>query len=157
MRKLKYLLLFLVMLFFTAIPLQAQAYRLDVMRGIEHPPKSVKMPAYPTGSDEMMKFIEKFLIYPKDALKKKIEGRVVVQFIVSKKGNIQSIKVVRGLSPSCDKEAVRIISIMPKWSPGEVDGKVADLKYTLPILFSFSKSEETSHISVVCDGLSVRE
>lgn len=82
MRKLKYLLLFLIMLFFTAIQLQAQAYRLDAMRGIEHPPQVVKMPAYPTGTDEMMKFIEKFLIYPKDALKNKIEGRVIVQFIV---------------------------------------------------------------------------
>lgn len=153
MKKLKCLLLSLIMLSFIAIQLQAQPYRLDGMRGIGHQPEGIKMPVYPTGTDEMMKFIEKSLIYPKDALKNKIEGRVVVQFIVPKDGNIQSIKVVKSLSPSCDKEAVRIVSIMPKWFPGEVDGKVADITYTLPILFRFSKSENTSYDILDCGGL----
>ena len=154
MKRIKYLLFSLIILFLTASHLQAQAYRLDVLKELEHPSKNrgeVKMPVYPTGTDEMKRFIEMFLIYPKDALQNKIEGRVVVRFIVSKEGNINKITVVRGLSPSCDKEAIRVVSIMPKWIPGEINGVAADIEYTLPIRFKFSESDETSISVVICD------
>ena len=154
MKRIKHLSLSLLILFFFASHLQAQAYRLDVLKEMEHPSKNrgeVKMPVYPTGTDEMKRFIEMFLIYPKDAVKNKIEGRVVVRFIVSKEGNINKITVVRGLSPSCDKEAIRVISIMPKWIPGEINKVAADIEYTLPIRFKFSESDETSISAVICD------
>ena len=75
------------------------------------------------------------MAYPNSARINKIEGTVVVQFVVDKYGNLISPYVVRGISPDCDKEALRILSVMPKWIPGHHNGKDVKVAFTLPIRF----------------------
>jgi protein TonB len=99
-----------------------------------------EMPEFPGGMSELMKFIQKNMRYPKTAIKKGIEGRVICQFTVTKDGSIENIIVVRGLHKSLDKEAIRIIKKMPKWKPGEdFNGQAIDCKYTIPVKFKLNK------------------
>ena len=63
------------------------------------------------------------------------QGRVIVQFVVNKDGSIVDVKVVRGVDPYLDKEAIRVISTMPKWKPGEQRGKPVRCKFTVPVMF----------------------
>lgn len=100
----------------------------------------VDMPEFPGGMSELMKFIQENMQYPKIAIKKGIEGRVICQFTVTKDGSIEDIIVVRGLHKSLDKEAVRVIKKMPKWKPGKnYEGQVQDCKYTIPVTFKLPK------------------
>lgn len=94
-----------------------------------------RMPEFPGGEKELINYLQEKIIYPKDALKESIQGRVVVSFIIEKNGSLSSIEVVRGITASLDKEALRIIRSMPKWKPGEQRDKVVRVKYTLPIRF----------------------
>lgn len=94
------------------------------------------MPIFPGGNDEMFKFIDKQLIYPSSAMKNKIEGMVVCNFIVEIDGSISDITVVRSISDELDKEAIRIIKSFPKWIPGKQGGKAVKVKFTLPIKFT---------------------
>ena len=74
--------------------------------------------------------------YPADAEKQKIEGRVIATFIVETDGSISNIEVARPVFPSLDAEAVRVLSGMPKWTPGRQNGKEVRVKYTVPISFN---------------------
>ena len=99
-----------------------------------------EVPEFPGGMSELMKFIQKNMRYPKIAIKKAIEGRVICQFTVTKDGSIEDIIVVRGLHKSLDKEAVRVIKKMPKWKPGKnYKSEVKDFKYTIPVTFKLPK------------------
>jgi protein TonB len=93
------------------------------------------MPEFPGGEAELMKFISKNVKYPKSAQKKKIEGKVIVEFIIDTAGNAVDPKVVKSLSPELDAESLRIISIMPKWKPGTANGKKVRVMYRLPIKY----------------------
>jgi uncharacterized protein len=92
-------------------------------------------PEYPGGYAEMVNFIKKNLKYPKAAVKKKIEGTVYVQFTVEKDGSISDVATIKGISAECDGEAERVVSLMPKWKPGKVDGKGVLVRMVLPINF----------------------
>ncbi|MBR6843255.1 MAG: energy transducer TonB [Prevotella sp.] len=94
-----------------------------------------KMPEYPGGQAALFEYLSKNVKYPADAEKKKIEGRVLVTFVVNTDGSITDIEVVRKTFPSLDAEAVRVISGMPKWKPGEQKGKKVRVKYTVPLNF----------------------
>lgn len=94
-----------------------------------------EMPEFPGGMMECMKFLSKNVKYPAEAHEKGIEGRVIVQFIVEKDGSITNAKVVRGIHPSLDAEALRITNAMPKWKPGKQKGEVVSVKFTIPISF----------------------
>ncbi len=94
-----------------------------------------QMPSFPGGEAEMMKFIGSNLRYPVVAQESGIQGRVVVRFVVTKEGNIDQVEVVRGIDPSCDREAMRVVKSMPKWTPGRQNGKSVPVYFTLPILF----------------------
>ena len=94
-----------------------------------------KMPEYPGGQAALFEYLQKNVKYPADAEKKKIEGRVLVTFVVNTDGSITDIEVVRKTFPSLDAEAVRVISGMPKWKPGEQKGKKVRVKYTVPLSF----------------------
>jgi TonB family protein len=94
------------------------------------------MPQYPGGQDSMMRFLAKNIKYPKEAIDKKITGRVIAQFIVDKNGKISSPKVLRGIGGGCDEEAIRVINLMPNWKPGKDKGKEVDVYFTLPIVFA---------------------
>jgi protein TonB len=99
-----------------------------------------EVPEFPGGMSELMKFIQKNMRYPKIAIKKAIEGRVICQFTVTKDGSIENIIVIRSLHKSLDKEAVRIIKKMPKWTPGKnYKRENIDSKYVIPVKFKLNK------------------
>lgn len=81
-------------------------------------------------------WVNEHLVYPKAARKSGKQGRVITRFTIDKDGTITKVKVLRGVSPELDAEAVRVISSSPKWSPGMINGKVVRVTYTFPIIFS---------------------
>ncbi|WP_297905828.1 M56 family metallopeptidase [uncultured Parabacteroides sp.] len=93
------------------------------------------MPQYPGGDEELLKFIAQSIKYPVDAQQAGIQGRVICSFVVDKKGNIVEPKIIRGIDPSLDAEALRVIGTMPRWTPGRQDGKRVRVLYTVPITF----------------------
>ena len=94
-----------------------------------------QMPEFPGGMEEMMKFLQGNIQYPANAAKNKIEGRVVLQFVVEKDGQIGEVKVARPVDPELDAEALRVVKSMPNFIPGRQDGKPVAVWYTIPISF----------------------
>ncbi len=94
-----------------------------------------QMPQFPGGEAELMKYIQKNLKYPPVAMENNIQGRVVVQFVVTKTGKIGEVKVARGKDPDLDKEAVRVVKSLPDFIPGKMNGQSVNVWYTLPITF----------------------
>lgn len=79
-------------------------------------------PCFPGGDTSLMRFINKTREYPKSAYERGIQGRVTCSFVVNSDGTISHISVIRGVEPSLNKEAIRILSQMPEWQPGKIDG-----------------------------------
>ena len=98
-------------------------------------------PEFPGGMQACMVFLAKNIKYPVSAQEAKIEGRVIVQFIVKKDGTIADPIVMRGVSPELDAEALRVVSLMPNWKPGRQRGKTVNVKYTIPIMFRLQQDE----------------
>ena len=94
-----------------------------------------KMPKFPGGGAELMKYLSSNIKYPVEAHKAGIQGRVVVSFVVNKDGTVKDAKIVRSVDKSIDAEALRVISAMPKWQPGYQDGKAVSVRYTVPVTF----------------------
>lgn len=94
-----------------------------------------KMPGFPGGDAALFKFLGDNVKYPVIAQENGIQGRVICQFVVNRDGSIVDVEVVRSVDPSLDKEAIRVIKSMPKWSPGQQRGKPVRVKYTLPVNF----------------------
>ena len=95
-----------------------------------------QMPEYPNGGMAgLMQFLSKNIKYPTIAQENGIQGRVTVQFVVNKDGSIVDAKVLRGVDPYLDKEALRVVNSMPKWKPGMQRGKPVRVKYTVPVMF----------------------
>lgn len=90
---------------------------------------------FPQGKEAMMKFITKNLKYPEKAIKDSITGRVFVSFIVEKDGNLSNIKVMRDIGGGCGEEAIRVMKLMPKWTPAKVGNKLVRQQYYMPIEF----------------------
>lgn len=99
---------------------------------------SAVMPEFPGGAQKLMSFIARNIQYPKEIAQGEAgaQGRVIVQFIVDKDGNIINPRIVRGVDPYLDKEALRVVNLMPKWKPGELeDGTKVAVYYTIPVMF----------------------
>ena len=94
-----------------------------------------EMPEFPGGDAELLKFISKSIKYPVIAQENGIQGRVICSFVINRDGSVVDATVVRGVDPSLDKEALRVINTMPKWKPGKQRGKPVRVKYTVPIIF----------------------
>ncbi len=94
-----------------------------------------KMPEFPGGKEALNKYINTSIIYPEEALKQEISGRIYLSFTVEKDGSITDVKVSRGLHPLLDKEGVRIVKNMPKWIPGSMKGKIVRTTQTIPVKF----------------------
>lgn len=94
-----------------------------------------QMPEYPGGMPALIEFLKSNIKYPKDAETQKVEGKVLVLFVVETDGNISDVKVARKVFPSLDAEAVRVVQAMPKWAPGKIKGRSVKVRYTLPIMF----------------------
>ncbi|WP_302460257.1 energy transducer TonB [Parabacteroides johnsonii] len=97
------------------------------------------MPEFPGGMKALLNFIDNNVQYPAEARKKGIQGRVHVQFIVDEDGYIIEPNIVRSVEPALDKEALRIIKILPQWKPGTLQGKAVKVKYTIPVAFKLNK------------------
>ena len=96
------------------------------------------MPQYPGGPNEMMRYIQENIKYPQSAKDNKIEGRVFVSFVVEKDGSITNAAVMRGIDKECDAEALRVVALMPKWTPGQHKGEVVRTQFTIPIYYKFN-------------------
>lgn len=94
-----------------------------------------QMPKFPGGDAELMKYIQEHLRYPTMAAENNIQGRVVVQFVVTKNGSIGEVKVIRSRDQDLDKEAVRVVKSLPNFIPGRMNGQPVNVWYTLPINF----------------------
>ena len=94
-----------------------------------------QMPEFPGGMKEMLKFLQDNVKYPESAMKKNVQGRVIVQFVVEKDGTPTEFKVLRSVDPDLDAEALRVMKAMPKWKPGMQKGQVVRVKFTVPVSF----------------------
>jgi TonB family protein len=92
-----------------------------------------QMPQFPGGEKELFKFINKNLKYP--VTEPDVIGKVICRFIVNKDGSVSNIEVIRSLEPECDKEAIRVIKLLPKFIPGKMNGSNVRVWYTIPITF----------------------
>jgi len=97
-----------------------------------------EIPEFPGGMMECMKFLAQNIKYPPQAIADNIEGRVIIQMVIKKDGSIQDAKVARGVHPLLDKEALRVVNLMPKWKPGKHKGEAVNVRFTLPVLFRLS-------------------
>lgn len=96
-------------------------------------------PQYPGGHEAMVKFMIENVKYPADAKKKGIQGKVFVSFTVQKNGKIANVKVAEPVNALLDAEAIRVVSSMPEWIPGKVNGKAADMQVMLPVQFKLGE------------------
>ena len=126
-------LLFILMLCFTALA-TAGAQQTEKPLGKVYDIVEV-MPQFPGGQGELMKYLRNNIKYPAEAQKKKIEGRVIVTFVVDKKGRVVNPMVERSVHPLLDAEALRVVKRMPKWTPGRMNGESVNVKFRLPITF----------------------
>ncbi len=94
-----------------------------------------QMPKFPGGDAELMKYIQEHLRYPTMAAENNIQGKVVVQFVVTKNGSVGEVKVIRSRDQDLDKEAVRVVKSLPNFIPGRMNGQPVNVWYTLPINF----------------------
>ncbi|GHU92956.1 cell envelope biogenesis protein TonB [Bacteroidia bacterium] len=97
-----------------------------------------QMPVYPGGDTELMAFLKNNLNYPVVDQEMGVQGTVTARFVVNKDGSVGDVEIIRSLSPSCDKEAIRVIKKMKDWIPGKQNGLPVRVYYTLPVRFRLS-------------------
>jgi protein TonB len=108
---------------------------LSIKKGNAGDPEVDKQPEFKGGMEALFSYMMEEVKYPKEAANAGVEGKVFVEFTVTKEGKIKDAKVAKGAEESLDKEALRVVNAMPDWTPGEKDGKKVDVKMTLPIAF----------------------
>lgn len=94
-----------------------------------------QMPQFPGGDAALMKYLSNNINYPQIAMENGVQGRVIVQFVVTKNGTVGEVKVIRSVDRDLDKEAVRLCKSLPKFIPGKMNGQAVNVWYTLPITF----------------------
>jgi len=97
------------------------------------------MPIFPGGDEELLRFIKDHLVYPPRAQEMGLEGRVHIRFVVNSNGEVSDVTVLRGFDQACDKEAVRVIKLLPKWIPGRQNGRAVPVYYQVPIVFKLAR------------------
>ncbi|MDD4967984.1 MAG: energy transducer TonB [Paludibacter sp.] len=106
-----------------------------------------KMPQFPGGEKEVVAFLSKTMVYPEEAMKKNEHGKVVVQFVIGKTGKVENAKVLRGVSKELDAEALRVVGLLPDWTPGEQNGEKVAVYRIIPILFQSTTPEDAWQIN----------
>ncbi len=94
-----------------------------------------EMPAYPGGEDAMMKYINSNIVYPEVAKENNIQGTVTLSFVVNYKGVVDNVKLIKGVDPSLDNEAIRVVKSIPQWKPGRQGGKPVNVSFSVPVKF----------------------
>ena len=94
-----------------------------------------QMPMYPGGDGALMGYLRDNIKYPTVAAENGVQGRVVVGFVVERDGSITDVKILRGVDPSLDREAMRVVKSMPRWNPGKQNGSAVRVKYQVPVSF----------------------
>ena len=102
-----------------------------------------EMPEFPGGPKALMDYLMTNVKYPKTAFDANIQGRVIAQFVVDKEGTVRDAHIVKSVDPALDAEALRVINNMPKWRPGRQNGKVVNVKYTIPVSFSLDGNNDS--------------
>ena len=97
-------------------------------------------PQFPGGNEARVRYLMENIHYPKEAKEKHMQGTVYVTFVIEKDGSITNVKVLKGVCPSLDNEAVRVIKAMPRWSPGKAKGETVRVQYNMPIRFILGES-----------------
>ena len=99
-----------------------------------------QMPEFPGGEKEMVKFINENKVYPQQEGNAKISGKVYLTFVIDKEGNINDIRVMKGIpnGQGLEKEAIRLVKMMPKWKPGRQNGRPVKVQYNLPVRFNLN-------------------
>jgi TonB family protein len=108
-----------------------------------------KMPQFRGGETALLKFLQENLQYPPQAVKDKVQGRVVVKFMIDKLGDVSEVEVVRSVREDLDAEAVRVAKMLPRFSPGSINGKAVSVWYTLPVTFTLKGDDVPSKPEVV--------
>ena len=93
------------------------------------------LPQYPGGDAALMQFVAQNLDYPEQAIKDKVEGNVFVEFTITAQGKVENAKILRSLSPECDAEVLRVVALMPQWTPARKNGQPVDAHFVMPISF----------------------
>ena len=116
---------------------QFDAYQKQIAKqiGLDH------MPRFPNGTRALFDYLSENIQYPLEAEKKKIEGRVLITFVVEGDSTINDVVIIQRVHPLLDKEAERVVRAMPKWEPATKDGVPVRVKYTLPISFVLPQDE----------------
>jgi len=123
----------------------------DVIEPVEEPDPVVsvepepgiwieEMPQFPGGDEALLRFIYDNVKYPDEAADNNIEGRVVVRFVVSADGSVKRAEIVKGVHPVLDSEALRVVSLMPRWKPGRQNGTPAPVWFSVPVKFELKKN-----------------
>ncbi len=94
-----------------------------------------EMPEFPGGMPSLMKFISTSIRYPVVAQENGIQGKVIITFVIDKSGNVTNVRVFRGIDPTLDAEALRVVKTLPRWKPGKQNGKAVRVNYNVPINF----------------------
>lgn len=94
-----------------------------------------QMPSFPGGNGALLEYLASHVKYPVVAQENGVQGRVIVSFVVERDGSITDVRVVRSVDPSLDREAARVVSSMPRWTPGKQNGSAVRVKYNVPVMF----------------------
>jgi tonB family C-terminal domain len=124
-----------LLLIIMAMPLSAQTVGATDNEPVYNMAMVQQQPKFPGGTSEMYKWLGNNIKYPEEAKKEGVSGKVIVDFVITKTGKTDKVRVVRGLHPTLDQEAVRVIKAMPAWTPGKQNGQPVNVSYTLPITF----------------------
>lgn len=92
-------------------------------------------PVYPGGDEALKTFLKANVVYPAAALAKGITGKVFIEFVIDEKGIVTEPQVARGVSPELDAEALRVVKLLPEWTPGKEKGIPVKVSFTLPVQF----------------------
>lgn len=126
----KFMLVFMFLFAWMAIPSEVKAQ--EVNEEVD------EMPVPPGGMDGWIKHMTENLKYPQAARDGKVEGMVVLTFVVKADGSVSDVEIQRGIGAGCNEEAKRVVEISPKWTPGKIGGKAVNTRMTLPINFKLS-------------------
>jgi len=134
MKTIELMLTVVLVFFFTAGTAQEKKENKPNEKGVYN--EVEVMPEFPGGYAALVEFLVKNIQYPEQAKKDSITGKVFVQFIINETGKVTDPKVLKGVNPALDAEAVRVVGAMPDWTPGKNKGETVKVAFTIPIMFA---------------------